>query len=145
MSVFVTNSFNMLKNKNYKILKLVYDIKGKDKIRIFGKNFVKFNKNKCKIFYKNKEVELKEYYNDFSDNYNNGGLIRFKLKIIHDSIIMSSMFNGCTTLFSVSVEKERNNQKIVIEQNNCDSFIFKNINIISPIKSNDSNNINNVP
>ena len=146
MSEFVKNSFNMLKSKNYKILKLVYDIKdkNKDKIRIFGKKFVKFNKKKCNIIYKNKLIELKEYYNEFSDNYNTKGLIRFKLKIIHDSINMSSMFKGCTKLFSVSPEKESNNQKIMVEQNNCYSFNFKNINVISQINSNDSNIITNV-
>ena len=33
----------------------------KDKIRIFGEHFVKNNKNKCKIIYKNKVYPLKEF------------------------------------------------------------------------------------
>ena len=41
-----------------------------DVIRIFGKKFIKHNKNKCKIIYNNKKYKLKEYLNEIDNNYN---------------------------------------------------------------------------
>ena len=41
-----------------------------DILRIFGKYFVKHNKNKCKIIYKNKKYKLKEYLEEIDNNYN---------------------------------------------------------------------------
>ena len=40
-------------------------------IKIFHKDFVDRNKDKCKIIYKNKEYELKEYFEDVDNNYKN--------------------------------------------------------------------------
>ena len=41
-----------------------------DILRIFSKYFVKYNKNKCKIIYKNKKYELKKYFQEIDNNYN---------------------------------------------------------------------------
>ena len=38
-----------------------------DVLRIFGKYFVNHNKNKCKIIYKNKKYELKEYLEEIDN------------------------------------------------------------------------------
>ena len=38
-------------------------------LRIFGKDFVKQNKNKCKIVYGNKKYKLKEYFEEIGNNY----------------------------------------------------------------------------
>ena len=47
--------------------------KNKNKIKIFGKEFVKNNKGKCKIIYGGKEFELQEYFEisgkDFKDSH----------------------------------------------------------------------------
>ena len=40
---------------------IIYKIKNKNRIRIFGKNFVKNNKKKCKIIINNKEYDLIEF------------------------------------------------------------------------------------
>ena len=42
---------------------ICYNIKQKEnKIKIFGSDFVKNNKNNCKIIYEDKEYELQEYF-----------------------------------------------------------------------------------
>ena len=47
-------------NKNLEELNEI----NKDKIRIFGDKFIKRNMYKYKIIYKNKEYNLKEYFED---------------------------------------------------------------------------------
>ena len=67
-----------------------------DVIRIFGKDFVKQNKNKCKIIYNNKKFKLKEYLHEIDNNYNhNINEIKLKLTGINKIIDFSDMFHGC--------------------------------------------------
>ena len=42
-------------------INIIYDIKEGNEIKIFGKEFVKHNKNICKMIIDNKEYEIKEY------------------------------------------------------------------------------------
>ena len=42
----------------------------KEGLRILGYIFVYNNKDKCKIIYKDKEYDLKEYFEDIDNNYN---------------------------------------------------------------------------
>ena len=43
--------------KNYNDIEIIYDIdEMAKKIRIFGKEFVDNNKNKCKLFFNNKNM-----------------------------------------------------------------------------------------
>ena len=83
--------------------------------RIFGKEFVQNNKEKCKMIYKDIEKELKEYYQEFD----NKDLIKFKLKFINNTINMSCMFKECENIESIKFEE--NNNEINIESNNNDS------------------------
>ena len=53
----------------------------RDKLKIFGEEFVKNNKDKCKIIYNNKEYELKEYLEDIP-NDNRGKRVRNKRIIL---------------------------------------------------------------
>ena len=61
-------------NKIFEILRFGIFIsrypKCKSNLRIFGIIFVKNNLNKCKIIYKDKEYELKEYLFEIDKNYN---------------------------------------------------------------------------
>ena len=50
---------------------IIYDIKEKNNINIFGYKFVENNKNICKMIIDNKEYELKEKYNIKNNNNNN--------------------------------------------------------------------------
>ena len=70
-------------------------------LKIFGSTFVNNNIKKCKIVYKNKEYELKEYINDIDKKYNNKDEIKIKLKGINKVTNMSGMFDGCKTLSSL--------------------------------------------
>ncbi len=51
------------------------DENNKNKVKILDKKFIKRNKNKCKIIYKNKIYELKEYFDDIDLNYNHKDLL----------------------------------------------------------------------
>ena len=86
------------KNKEISYINIVYDIKQKE-INIFGYEFVKNNKNKCKIILGNKEYKLAEICNitDYNNNSKNGKLY-IKLKIIGNITNMSYMFYECKLL-----------------------------------------------
>ena len=74
-----------------------------DILRIFGKYFVKHNKNKCKIIYKNKKYELKEYFEEIDNNYKRKDeIVKLKLVGINNISDISKMFYGCIHLTSVS-------------------------------------------
>ena len=47
-----------MKNLNIKEFSMTYIKKNKEDIRIFGDKFVEKNKDKCKIYYNDKEREL---------------------------------------------------------------------------------------
>ena len=71
-----------------------------DLLKIFGLEFVKNNKNKCKIIYENKEYKLEEYININIKN-NKKDKIEIKLKGINSITNMSYMFYECKSLFSL--------------------------------------------
>ena len=74
-----------------------------DVIRILGKDFVKQNKNNCKIIYNNKKYKLKEYLNEIDDNYNhNNKEIKLKIIGINNITDFTDMFHGCFHLLSAS-------------------------------------------
>ena len=73
---------------------IIYDIKRKD-INIFGSEFVKNNKNICKMIIDNKEYEITAKFN--VENYYNNKL-KIRLKGVGNITNMNCMFNGCTSL-----------------------------------------------
>ena len=77
-------------------------------INILYQEFVKKNRNKCKIIYRNKIYKLKTYFEEINVNYNYKDLIKFKLLFINDIIDMSNMFYGCNALVSLSTNSETN-------------------------------------
>jgi len=64
-------------------------------INIFGKEFAKNNKNKCKMIIDNEEYEIKEQFN--IRNYKNN-ILKIKLKGIDNITNMSYMFSDCSFL-----------------------------------------------
>jgi len=74
----------------------------KNKVRIFGKNFVSNNMQKCKILYNGNEYDLKEYLEDIDNKYNNKDSVLIKLKGINNITDMSYMFYGCNSLSLIS-------------------------------------------
>ena len=76
---------------------IIYKIdENKDKIKIFGKLFVKRNKNNIKIEIEGKEYELMEYY-----KINNNKNLKIKIKGIENITNMGSMFFGCSSLLNI--------------------------------------------
>ena len=91
------NEEEVKENKNEeeeKVNEITIIYKIKDKIKLFGKEFVQNNKNNCKIVIDNKEHELVEYIDkkDIDENINKKKKLTIKLKVINPIINMSHMF-----------------------------------------------------
>ena len=106
--------YNIIFNSNKNIIKYKIE-KDEEKVKIFGYNFVKNNKNMCKIIYEDKEYDLTEF---FYIN-NNNTILEIELKINDDIIDMSYMFENCTSLIYFS-----NNNWNTKKVNNM-SYLFK--------------------
>ena len=115
------NHYN--KNNNNEEITLLYQLK-KDNfknlekeaaIQIFGYEFVKNNKDKCKILYEGKEYELQSSfkYKDINNNHelleikliniNNITDIRFMFKDCHDLLFLPDIYNINTSKFNSMV------------------------------------------
>ena len=79
-------------------INITYDIKEGNEIKIFGEEFVKNNKNICKMIIDNREYEITERYNIKSKNINK---LKIKLEGINNVTNMSYMFSGCSSLSSL--------------------------------------------
>ena len=136
------------KEKYYFIAKYNSNEKYKEKVKILDKEFIKNNKDKCKIIYKNKKYELKEYFEDIDINYNIKYPIKIKIIFIHNFIDMSYMFYKCDTLISLSDNnnKNLNNMYSHIHINNL-SFMFygcKLLNSLPDISKWDTRGVNDM-
>ena len=69
----VSNSNN---KKSYNEINIIYNIKDKEEISLFGYEFVKNNKNICKMIIDNKEYKIAAEYN--VKNYKNN-ILKIKL------------------------------------------------------------------
>ena len=105
-----------------------------NKIRIFGETFVKYNKGRCKIIYKNQdpifdlsnEYELTEFFNEIHGFYDYSTPISFILKGINNIIDMSEMFSGCDLFQALPDISEWNTSKVINMSGlfrNCTSLI----------------------
>ena len=91
----------MTKNENS--ITLQYKIKkGEKKLKIFGEDFVKNNKDNCQIILENKEHELSEYIDIEKLNNSKDNIIEIKLMGINDITKASCMFYKCSSLISLS-------------------------------------------
>ena len=82
-------------------INIVYKIDNQDGIRIFGDEFVRNNKSKCKIEFENKEYDLIEWFNIENYTKNKLDYLRIKLKYINNVTNMGYMFSGCSSLSSL--------------------------------------------
>jgi len=90
----IIDIYNKINNINIDII--TYKINNNEnKIRIFGDDFVKNNRDKIKLEIEDKEYELMEYYTINNDNNNE---LEIKIKGIENAINMSYMFNECSSL-----------------------------------------------
>ena len=102
------NSKNTLDNNNQITIKYKKPT-NKNKIRIFGKDFVGNNKNKCKIQYYDGCHTLREYIELKNDE---GDIIEIKLNGINDITDLSYMFADCDMLISLSDISKWNVEKV---------------------------------
>ena len=91
-----------IKEKYLLILKYKPNEKNEEKMKILDSRFIIKNINNCKIIYKNKKYELKEYFEDIDINYSHKDLIKIKMIFMRDNIDMSYMFYNCKSLISIS-------------------------------------------
>ena len=71
------------------------------KTKIFSYSFINKNKDKCKIIYKNKEYELKEYFEELDNNYKNEEKISLILRIDGNITDINDMFYGWDELLLI--------------------------------------------
>ena len=101
---------NRLDVNNSNEMLIIYKIKEEDsedsqdsenedkyEIKLFGENFIKNNKNNCKIIIENKEQDIIGYL----IVNKNEGILKIKLKEIKTITNMSYMFYGCKSLISL--------------------------------------------
>ena len=142
-------------------IEIIY--KPEERMKIFGHDFVKINKNNCKIIYKNKEYPLLENFNEIDENYNSKEEIKLKLRLNNYITNLSSMFENCPSLLSfpniqkfkkiIGTIKENSSNKSNIsflsntDENVINDFpetFFKKDNKISTIKDVDISNTSNM-
>ena len=89
------------KNQDSVTFELEYKATNSSQIKLFGSDFVKRNKDKCKIIFKKKECDLREYFK-FYNNYNHNDSIKIQLRINNNIKDISYMFYFCRELLSIS-------------------------------------------
>ena len=137
----ISNKFNKIFNLNNKIknnemnkiveefkykneINLIYKTENKGKQNLFGKNFVKNNKNNIELIINGIKSPLIEEY-DLEEGINN-----IKLIIKNDLINLEGMFKECSTLYNIDELKYLNTS-------NCINFsrMFMKCSLLSDIKA----------
>ena len=106
----VDNSNNIKPNTDITEINIIYNIKNKEYIRLFGAEFVENNKNICKMIIDNKVYEIKKDYN--VKIYNNNKL-EIKLKGVNNITNMSYMFSECSSLSSLPDISKWNTNNVI--------------------------------
>ena len=97
----------------YKIIKKEDNIaKNQYNIRIFGDEFVKNNKSKCKIIHQGKKLELQSFLEINKTELKIDETFEIKLKVIQNITNMRNMFSNCSSLLSLSNISNINTFKI---------------------------------
>ena len=97
----ILNIYQKMVNKETSEVNMTYNIdreENNNTINIFGTDFVKHNKDKCKMFIDGEEYEIRKKFD--ITNYDKEKL-EIKLKGINKITDMSYMFSGCSTLSSL--------------------------------------------
>ena len=88
--------------------RMIYEMnKDGDRIRILGKEFVRNNKNKGKLIYKNKKYPLLEHFQ--INNFTEDKLI-IKILLNNDSCNRSFMFKDCSLLQEIKILNNKDNK-----------------------------------
>ena len=96
-----------MSKENTSIIDINY--KYKRNMYIFGSEFVKNNKNKCKMIIDDNEYEIAEQYTNDKYTFK---ILNIKLKGIDNITNMNEMFCGCESLSSLSDFSKLNTNNI---------------------------------
>ena len=109
--IYISNIYYKIKAINE--IKIRYKInENEERIKIFDNEFVKRNKEHCKIVYNNKVKDLVEYFDIPKDRKKDEDILEIHLKGINKIEDMNSMFYGCTSLVSLPNISEWNTIKV---------------------------------
>ena len=95
------------KKNSDKIIKIVYQ-KGNYIVKLFGEDFIKNNRNKCKIIYNQKKNKLKTSI----ENEENNKKIKIKLQLLEDLSNLDFMLEVCKTLIDFKEISKLKTQKV---------------------------------
>jgi len=98
-----------MSEKDIAEINIIYDMNNENKVKIFGYEFVKNNRNICKIIIDNKEYEIRVKLKVKSNNNNK---LKIKLKGIDNVTNMSHIFEGCSSLTSLPDISKWNTSKV---------------------------------
>ena len=113
------NNYNLVHDEitiEYDISNIMFNLHSK-KIKIFGENFVKTNKDLCKLYIYGEEYELCSYLDEKEIKLNRD-ILKIKLRGINNIIDLSGMFEECSTLRSLPDISNWNTSNIIIKMNN---------------------------
>ena len=125
--------------EDYIEIGITFNLKNKSNLRIFGSNFVKNNKDKCKIIFENQVHDLPEFMVTIYPQQEIS--IRFKLCGINNITNFSSMFEGCDSFIIIDFLYNNNNSENNTNNSNQLCSIYTNIPKINYSNSNEINNI----
>jgi hypothetical protein len=94
------NIFNIYKKMNHDEINIIYNIKDKNEVKLFGNDFVERNQNNLKLIIDGKEQDIIYKYN--IENNNNKDILEIKLKGITNVTYMNNMFQLCNSLSPLS-------------------------------------------
>ena len=139
---YVINEFNKKYNKVTKANEIIikYKVGKEDKIRIFGDDFVKNNKENFNMIINDKKYELDSFYKIKNEKENE--ILKIKLKQINNVTNLSSMLEKCFALIELSNISELDTNKVTDM-----SFMFSNCSSLSSlpdISKWNTNNVNNM-
>ena len=122
---------------NWSII-LYTKFKPKEKIKIFGENFVKNNRDKCMIMLYNKIFPLQEYLiDDVEINNDFLPILLIEYDIIYDK---SFMFHNCKQLLAFLLPENIPEKLDDLDEKNEDKYLYQNHKIIDTIKRMENNN-----
>ena len=106
------NIFNIYSKMNIDEIELVYAVKDKKEVELFGETFAEKYKGKCKLIIDGQEEELKSKHIFGKFFGTTQEILKIKLKGITNILDMSGMFHSCSSLVSVPDIDRWNTDKI---------------------------------
>ena len=102
-SLYEINSIQYIKGEEKNIWEEYEDEEDDDRIRLFGKKFIKRNKDKCLIIYNDEIFPLKEYF--LINEIENKDYLEIKLVIFEKIISLSYLFYKCKSLTKIELSE----------------------------------------